>query len=134
MREQQAVVEYDELPLGSGDLTQLTLLFQNLIGNAVKFHGPKPPHIYINSSRQNGEWIITVRDNGIGIEPQYFERIFVIFQRLHTRKEYPGTGMGLALCKRIVERHGGKIWLDSKVGTGTTFRFTLAASTPDKGR
>ncbi|MGH9501257.1 MAG: PAS domain S-box protein [Terriglobales bacterium] len=129
----QAQIESDALPMVRGDLGQLALLFQNLIGNALKFHGTEPPRILIGAKRQNGEWLISVADNGIGIEPQYFERIFVIFQRLHTRREYPGTGMGLALCKKIVERHGGTIWLDSKVGSGTTFRFTLAASNPEAG-
>lgn len=110
---------------------QLALLFQNLIGNALKFCGSEAPRIHIAAERQNSGWVLSVRDNGIGIDPQYFERIFVIFQRLHTRKEYPGTGMGLALCKKIVERHGGKIWLDSKVGMDTTFRFTLSGSIPE---
>ena len=126
----QAQIEHDSLPMVLGDLSQLSLLLQNLIGNALKFRGSEPPCIYVGAEQQNGEWVISVRDNGIGIDPQYFERIFIIFQRLHTRKEYPGTGMGLALCKKIVERHGGKIWLDSKVGSGTTFRFTLSAPTP----
>jgi PAS domain S-box-containing protein len=124
----RAEIECAPLPMVLGDLSQLSLLLQNLIGNALKFRGRRLPHIYVGAERQNGEWVISVQDNGIGIEPQYFERIFVIFQRLHTRKEYPGTGMGLALCKKIVERHGGRIWLDSKLGMGTTFRFTLPAA------
>jgi PAS domain S-box-containing protein len=130
LQEQHATVERDELPLVWGDLSQLSLLFQNLIGNALKFHGPSPPRIHISARRGDGEEepVISVRDNGIGIELQYFERIFVIFQRLHTRKEYPGTGMGLALCKRIVERHGGRIWVESEMGKGTTFCFTLRGS------
>ena len=125
IRENQAIIECSELPMVSGDLPQLSLLFQNLVGNALKFHGPGPPHIYIRARQEEKMWVISVRDNGIGIEPQYFERIFVIFQRLHTRAEYPGTGMGLALCKRIVERHGGRIWVESEMGKGTTFSFTL---------
>jgi PAS domain S-box-containing protein len=128
LQERQATVEREELPTVLGDLSQLSLLFQNLIGNALKFHGPEPPHIDVSARREANTWIIAVRDNGIGIEPQYYERIFVIFQRLHTRKEYPGTGMGLALCKRIVERHGGRIWVESELGKGTTFSFTLVSA------
>ena len=89
------------------DATQMMQLFQNLIGNALKFHGEPPPEIHVGAQRQDGRWVFSVRDNGIGIEPQYFEQIFQIFQRLHTRKDYPGTGIGLAICKKIVERHGG---------------------------
>jgi light-regulated signal transduction histidine kinase (bacteriophytochrome) len=128
LRERQATVEREELPTVLGDLSQLSLLFQNLIGNALKFRGSEPPHIHISARREANTWVISVRDNGIGIEPQYYERIFVIFQRLHTRKEYPGTGMGLALCKRIVERHGGRIWVESELGKGTTFSFTLVSA------
>jgi PAS domain S-box-containing protein len=131
IQEKQAVVEPVDLPLVFGDLSQLSLLFQNLIGNAMKFITGKAPHIRINARREGNEWVISVSDNGIGIEPQYFERIFVIFQRLHTRTEYPGTGMGLALCKRIVERHGGRIWVESTLGQGATFSFTLPS--PDAG-
>ena len=100
-------------------------LFQNLIGNAIKFRSDRPPEIHVSASRDGDHWTFSVRDNGIGIERQYWERIFVIFQRLHTRQKYPGTGIGLAICKRIVERHGGRIWLDSQPGQGTTFYFTL---------
>jgi len=108
------------------DASQLSLVFQNLIGNAMKFCGDRPPEIHVGATRLgDGTWEISVRDNGIGIEPKYFNRIFGIFQRLHTRDEYPGTGIGLAICKKIVERHGGKIWLDSLPGKGTTFYFTL---------
>jgi len=125
IQESGAVVEWENLPVVLGDLSQLTLLFQNLVGNALKFRGERWPRISIEAHRYGEEWQLSVHDNGIGIEPQYFERIFVMFQRLHTRKEYPGTGMGLALCKRIVERHGGRIWVESEFGKGTTFRFTL---------
>lgn len=125
IQEKLAVVEFAGLPLVLGDLSQLSLLFQNLIANALKFIHGKSPHIRIGARREGNEWIVSVSDNGIGIEPQYFDRIFVIFQRLHTRTEYPGTGMGLALCKRILERHGGRIWVESTVGQGTTFNFTL---------
>jgi PAS domain S-box-containing protein len=127
IREKQAQIAHDPLPVICGDLIQISQLFQNLIGNALKFSGAEIPCIHIGVQERNREWEISVRDNGIGIDPQYFERIFVIFQRLHTRKEYPGTGMGLALCKKVVERHGGRIWVESELGKGTTFRFTLPA-------
>jgi signal transduction histidine kinase len=127
LRETQATIHYDDLPVVEGDPTQLVQLFQNLIGNALKFHSSQPPRIQIIESRQNGMAEILVADNGIGIDPDYAERIFLIFQRLHTREEYPGNGIGLAICKRIVERHGGKIWVDSHPGNGSTFHFTLPA-------
>jgi light-regulated signal transduction histidine kinase (bacteriophytochrome) len=107
------------------DATQITQLFQNLIGNAIKFRGEQPPQIHVGVNREPERWIFSVRDNGIGIEPQYFERIFQLFQRLHTRKHYPGTGIGLAICKRIVERHGGTIWVESQPGQGSTFFFSI---------
>jgi PAS domain S-box-containing protein len=113
------------LPILLADASQIAQLFQNLISNAIKFHGTEPPLIHISATRRGQEWVFAVRDNGIGIEPQYVERIFVIFQRLHTRAEYPGTGIGLAICKRIVARYGGQIWLDSTPGQGTTFFFSL---------
>ncbi len=113
------------LPTVMGDETQLLQLFQNLIGNALKFRGPDPSRVHVSAERQNGQWLFRVADNGIGIEPQYAERIFVIFQRLHSRDKYPGTGIGLAICKKIVERHGGRIWVESQPGAGTTFCFLL---------
>ncbi len=125
--ESGAVVTSDELPTLMADATQLTQLFQNLLSNAIKFHGEQPPQIHVGVRRQDGVWIFSVRDNGIGIAPEFFERIFVIFQRLHSRDEYSGTGIGLAVCKRIVERHGGRIWLESEPGKGATFSFTLPA-------
>ena len=125
IRETGALVTNDELPTVAADQSQLALLFQNLISNAIKFHGDDPPRIHIAAKKMGEEWEFSVRDNGIGIEPQYFERIFVIFQRLHTGDQYPGTGIGLALCNRIVQRHGGKIWVESKPGKGSTFYFTL---------
>ena len=120
-----AVINYGALPTVMADKTQLMQLFQNLIGNAIKFHSKQPPEIEINAERLEDEWLFSVKDNGIGIEPQFSDRIFVIFQRLHTRDEYPGTGMGLAICKKIVECHRGKIWVESELGKGATFYFTI---------
>ena len=97
------------------DAGQIAQLFQNLIGNALKFRGERPPETHVSAEQKPGQWVFAVRDNGIGIEPQYFERIFLIFQRLHTRKRYPGTGIGLAICKKIVERHGGSIRVRSDI-------------------
>ncbi len=122
-----ATVSHDPLPTVMADGSQLTQLFQNLVGNAIKFHGAAPPQVHVSARRQDKEWLFSVRDNGIGIAAEDFGRIFVIFQRLHGRGDYPGTGIGLAVCKRIVERHGGKIWLESSPGEGTTFLFTLPA-------
>ena len=112
------------LPTLPVDAAQIAQLFQNLIGNAIKFHSDQTPNP-CRRAQGGGRWLFSVRDNGIGIEPQYFERIFQIFQRLHTRKEYPGTGIGLAICKRIVERHGGEIWVESQPGQGSTFYFSI---------
>jgi signal transduction histidine kinase len=167
-----ALVTHEKLPLVLADPTQLVQLFQNLIGNGIKFHRPgTPPRVHVSvedradqpelqaraggpglenpgfkiglapgelqtpvrspnpaAAGQPGWWTFKVTDNGLGIESEYFERLFVIFQRLHTRQEYPGTGIGLALCKRIVERHGGKLWLTSEAGTGSTFFFTLPSA------
>jgi light-regulated signal transduction histidine kinase (bacteriophytochrome) len=107
---------------------QTRQLFQNLISNGVKFRAAHPPEIHISAAHQEGEWVFSVRDNGIGIAREYWERIFVLFQRLHTRVEYAGTGIGLALCKKIVERHGGRIWVESEPGKGSTFSFTMPDS------
>lgn len=125
VEESRAVVTHDSLPTVMADRVQLGQLFQNLIGNAIKFHGEEPPRVHVSAERQPDEWLFSVRDNGVGLDPEYAERIFVIFQRLHNRGEYPGTGIGLAICKKIVERHGGRIWVVSQTGQGATFHFTL---------
>ncbi len=123
--ETQATVISDPLPEIAADRTQMIQLFQNLISNALKFRSAEPPLIYLSAQSHSEQWLFRVQDNGIGIEPQYVDRIFVIFQRLHNRAEYPGTGIGLAICKKIVERHGGKIWVESCPGKGSTFCFTV---------
>jgi signal transduction histidine kinase len=125
IEENRAIVTHDALPKVTADGGQLGQLFQNLVSNAIKFHGAEPPRVHISAERRNHEWLFSVRDNGIGVDPQYADRIFVIFQRLHDREEYPGTGIGLALCKKIVERHGGHIWVESQPGRGATFLFTI---------
>jgi PAS domain S-box-containing protein len=121
-----AVLLYDELPVVNGQETELVQLFENLLDNAVKYSRPDvPPRISITAERSRAEWRICVKDNGIGMDPQYLGTIFRIFQRLHSRSEYPGTGIGLAICKKIVEVHGGRIWAESEPGQGSTFCFTL---------
>ena len=126
--EAHATVTAGTLPTVAADPIEIMQVFQNLIGNAIKFHGPQPPVIRVEAARQDSYWQFSVRDNGIGIEPEYRDRIFVIFQRLHNRAEYPGNGLGLAICKKIVERYGGRIWVDSQLGQGSTFYFTLPAA------
>jgi PAS domain S-box-containing protein len=120
-----AELTYDLLPTVTGDASQLSRLFQNLIGNAIKFHGNNSPKIHISAQKERDNWVFSIKDNGIGIEPKFFERIFIVFQRLHTRQEYEGTGIGLSICKRIIELHGGRIWVESELGKGSTFYFTI---------
>ncbi len=123
--ESGAEVTCGPLPTVMADKSQIGQLLQNLIGNALKYHGDEPPRVHVSAEQKGDEWVFSVRDNGIGIDPQYADRIFVIFQRLHNREEYAGTGIGLAICKKIVERHGGRIWLESQLGSGATFHFTI---------
>ena len=125
IQENRAIITNDDLPTVRADPSQLVLVFQNLLANAIKFHRQEIPRVHVSALEQGRQWLFTVKDNGIGIEPQHAERVFLIFQRLHTREEYPGTGIGLAVCKRIVERHGGKIWFESQPGNGSTFFFTV---------
>jgi light-regulated signal transduction histidine kinase (bacteriophytochrome) len=121
-----AVVTHDPLPALRTDDTQLAQVFQNLVGNAIKYRSAEVPHIHVSATKNNGhEWRFSVRDNGLGIDPQYFERIFVLFQRLHRREEFEGTGIGLAVCKKILDRLGGRIWVESQPGMGSTFYFAL---------
>ena len=126
IRQTQAVVTYSELPAVMGDISQLVQLFQNLVGNSIKYRHDAPPMGHITACKQEKDWLFSVSDNGIGIATQHQARIFQIFQRLHTQKEYSGTGIGLAICQKIVERHGGYIWVESKSDQGSTFYFTLA--------
>ena len=129
--ESGARILWDRLPVVPADSAQLTQLFQNLIGNAIKFHGHQPPLIQITAEKMRQEWLFAVNDNGIGIAPEHFEDVFAIFKRLHTREEYPGSGIGLAICKKIVEQHGGRIWVKSQPGQGSSFKFLLPASRPE---
>jgi PAS domain S-box-containing protein len=127
--ESHTTLRYDSLPTIIADLNQLTRLLQNLIGNSIKYRGDRPPVIRVTVEEQAGQWQFTIQDNGIGFDPQYAERVFVIFQRLHTRRKYPGTGIGLAICKKIVDRHHGRIWVDSTPNQGSTFYFSIPMHT-----
>jgi len=124
--ESRASVTRGPLPRVTGNAARLAQVFQNLVGNAIKFRKrDAAPSIHVSAEPRPKEWLFSVRDNGIGIDQQYLERIFVIFQRLHTRAEYPGTGIGLSICKKVIERHGGRVWVESRPGAGATFQFTL---------
>jgi light-regulated signal transduction histidine kinase (bacteriophytochrome) len=126
-----AVVTFDPLPIVLARPFQLKQVFQNLIGNAIKFHDGKPPAIHVSAEEKDFVWVLSVIDNGISIAPENVEKIFAIFQRLHTREEYPGNGIGLAICRKIVEQHGGKIWMEPNATPGATFKFTWPASILD---
>jgi chemotaxis family two-component system sensor kinase Cph1 len=126
-----AIITHDPLPTVMADETQLIQLFLNLIGNAIKFRSSQPPKIHISAKRLEDEWLFSVQDNGIGLDRQFSDRIFIIFQRLHTRDEYPGTGMGLAICKKIIECHRGRIWVESQLGQGTTCLLYTSPSPRD---
>jgi PAS domain S-box-containing protein len=125
IKENKATMSHDSLPEVMADNTQLAQVFQNLIANGIKFHSEEAPKIHISAEKKANEWVFSVKDNGIGIDPQYSEKIFEVFKRLHRKEEYPGTGIGLAICKKIVERHRGYIWVESELGKGSTFYFTL---------
>jgi PAS domain S-box-containing protein len=127
IEETDGIVSIDPLPRVRADRSQLVQLFQNLLSNAIKFHGEESPRVDVGAEREGDAWVFTVRDRGIGIDPRYAEYVFTIFQRLHSHEEYPGTGIGLAVCRKIVERHGGRIWVESEPGKGSAFRFTIPA-------
>ena len=130
--ESGARVIYKQLPTVTADGSQLTQVLQNLVANAIKFRGAEPPAIYVTSKKKNRDWVFSVADNGIGIAREYAEIVFAIFKRLHTRTEYPGSGIGLSICKKIIEHHGGRIWVESEPGRGCTFNFTLPVQAAEK--
>jgi signal transduction histidine kinase len=133
VEENGAKIEHDPLPEVWGDHAQLEQVLQNLVANAIKFHGERPPIIRVRCTEHNAHWEISVADNGIGFEQRYAERVFAMFQRLHDRQAYPGSGIGLAIAKRIVGRHGGRIWAESVPGQGSVFTFTLPKRPPMDG-
>jgi light-regulated signal transduction histidine kinase (bacteriophytochrome) len=134
IKENKATVSHGYLPEVMADSTQMIQVFQNIIINGIKFHGEEAPKIYISAEKKASEWIFSVQDNEIGIEPQYSEKIFEVFKRLHKKEEYPGMGIGLAICKKIVERHGGRIWVESELGKGSTFYFTLPRNSVEESK
>ena len=127
--EMRAEISHDPLPVVTGDASQLTQLFQNLIANAIKFRGNQPPRVHVSAECHGDEWVLSVRDNGIGIEPRHCQQIFDVFKRLHPEGQYPGTGVGLAICKRVVEQHRGHISVESEPGRGSVFYFSLPIET-----
>ena len=129
IEESNAQVITGSLPVISGDEIQMIRVMQNLIVNAIKFHGPEPPKICVSASEGRNEWTFSVKDNGIGLDMKHADKIFQMFQRLHSRSEYPGTGVGLAVAKKIIERHGGRVWVESEEGKGATFFFTIPVDT-----
>jgi light-regulated signal transduction histidine kinase (bacteriophytochrome) len=132
LKEHNVTITCNPLPTILADRFQVVQLFQNLIGNAIKFRGRQAPSVIISAEQHGEEWLFSIFDNGIGIASEHKEFIFKIFQRLHTRAEYPGNGVGLAICKKIVEHNGGRIWVDSELGRGSNFRFTFPAVLADK--
>ena len=127
IKESGAIITYDPLPTLKVDRTQFLQLFQNFLSNAIKFRGEDPPKIHIGVKRLSNKWVFSIKDNGIGIDPKYHDRLYNIFYRLHTKEEYPGTGIGLPICKKIVQRYGGEVWVESDLGKGSTFYFTIKA-------
>jgi light-regulated signal transduction histidine kinase (bacteriophytochrome) len=132
IEENKAIITLDPLPIIYSDRLQMRQLFQNLIGNAIKYND-KTPLIHISVKKEDADWIFGVSDNGIGIKSEHYERIFQVFKRLHTKEEYDGTGIGLAICQKIVERHGGRIWIESELGKGSTFYFTIPLKQDNQG-
>jgi light-regulated signal transduction histidine kinase (bacteriophytochrome) len=130
MQESGAVVTHGSLPVVCADRSQLTQVFQNLVGNAIKFRGKEAPAVSVQAEKSGEQWLFSVSDNGIGIAPEHAENIFVVFQRLHARTEYPGNGIGLAICKKIVQHYGGKIWVEGQADHGSVFKFTLPSAGP----
>jgi chemotaxis family two-component system sensor kinase Cph1 len=134
IEQSKATINLNPLPTILGSKTELVQLFQNLIGNALKYHGENLPVIQVNAKEAGLFWEFSIADNGIGIDPRFFKKIFVIFQRLHHKNEYSGTGIGLAICKKIIERHGGSIWVESAAGEGSTFYFTLPKNLQEQAK